>query len=77
MNNGANGVEALQAAFSDRPDLVFRHFEDCDVPYMRWQAGREICDYAQLPDGSGMLVEYFELICWAASEEGLIEKLSC
>ena len=43
---------------------------------MRWQAGREVADVIDLPDGSGLFIERFELLAWAATREGLIDKLA-
>ena len=76
-NNGSNGaeLEALQATFADC-GYVFRHFEDCRVACMRWQAGRDVADTVILPDGSGYIVEFFQLIAWAESAERLIDKLA-
>lgn len=76
MRNGANGVEELQAAFADRPDLCFKHFADCTVACMTWQAGRVVTDVIELSDGKGVFVERFELLAWAATSEQLIDKLS-
>ena len=69
------GVEELEATFANRPDLVFRHYPDC-ITCMRWQAGRNVADIADLPDGRGLLVERFELLWWASTAEALIDKLS-
>ena len=77
MEGNGNGIAELEATFRDRPDLVFRHFEDCDVPWMRWQAGRKVTDVIELPDGYGVFTEYFELLAWSSTEQQLIEKLSC
>jgi hypothetical protein len=43
---------------------------------MRWQAGRNVADIADLPDGRGLIVERFELVAWASTEQVLIDKLS-
>jgi hypothetical protein len=77
LNNG-NGAElaTLEATYCDC-GYVFRHFEDCRVACMRWQAGREVCECVTLSDGSGLLIERFELLAWASTSEQLIEKLSC
>ncbi len=72
--NGSNGIEELEAAF-EGCGYVFRHFEDCRVSYMRWQAGRNVADVVTLPNGSGLLVECFELLEWASTSEQLIDKL--
>jgi hypothetical protein len=76
VNNGSNGIAELEAIFADRPDLIFRHFEDCAVPMMRWQAGREVADVVARPDGYGLLIERFELLAWASTGEQLIDKLT-
>ena len=73
--DGSNGVEELEATF-EGCGYTFRHFEDCEVPFMRWQAGRENCDVVTLPDGSGLLVERWELLCWSSTREQLIDKLA-
>jgi hypothetical protein len=75
LNNG-NGIAELEAIFADRPDLVFRHFEDCTVPMMCWQAGREVADVISFPDGSGLVIERFELLAWASTSDALIDRLS-
>ena len=75
MNNGANGLEELAAIFADRPGYIFRHFEDCTVPYMRWQCGREVTDVVTLPNGSGLMIERYELLAWASTQDALIDKL--
>jgi hypothetical protein len=77
MKGNGNGIAELQAVFRDRPDLVFRHFPEGSVPWFRWQAGRDVLDEIQLPNGYGVLVERFELLAWASTSERLIEKLSC
>lgn len=56
-------------ASRSRLRYVFRHFEDCEISCMRWQARREVCDVVTLPDGSGLMVERFELLAWAESAE--------
>jgi hypothetical protein len=43
---------------------------------MRWQAGRAVADIVELPNGTGLLIERFELLCWASTSEQLIDKLS-
>jgi len=43
---------------------------------MRWQAGRDVCDVVTLADGSGILIERFELLAWAESADALIDKLA-
>jgi hypothetical protein len=73
--NGSNGVEELEAIFSDC-GYTFRHFEDCTYACMSWQAGREVADIVDLPDGRGLIVERFELLCWASTSDQLIDKLS-
>jgi len=73
-SNGVNGVEGLEAAF-EGCGYIFRHFPDCRVSYMRWQCGRNVCEIVTLPNGSGYLEDYFELVCWASTSEELIEKL--
>jgi hypothetical protein len=42
LNNGSNGseLETLKATYPDC-GYVFRHYEDCEIPFMRWQAGRD------------------------------------
>ena len=40
--NGAASIAELEAVFKDC-GYVFRHFEDCTVPFMSWQAGRMRC----------------------------------
>ena len=42
---------------------------------MRWQAGRDVVDVITLADGSGLLVERFELLAWAETAERSIDKL--
>ena len=75
LNNGSNGVEELEAVFSDR-DYVFRHFPDGAISCMRWQCGRNVTDTVTFPDGDCYLVERFELLAWAETTEALIDKLS-
>jgi hypothetical protein len=75
--NGECSLAELRECFRDRPDLIFRCYPDAAVPMMRWQCGRVVTDIVELPDGYGVLTEYFELACWAATVEQLIEKLSC
>ena len=77
MHRNGNGIAELQAVFRDRPDLVFRHFPNCSMSWFRWQAGRDVADFVDLPNGYGVLVERFELLAWASTSEQLIEKLSC
>jgi len=43
---------------------------------LRWQAGRNVVDTIELPDGSGLLIDYFQLIAWSETSEELIDKLS-
>jgi len=62
--------------FKDRPDLIFRHFPESTVAMMRSQAGRNVTDVVDLPDGYGLLIEYLELLAWASTSEQLIDKLS-
>jgi hypothetical protein len=73
--NGSNGVEELEIMFASQ-GYVFRHFENCACGALHWQAGRIVCDVVTLADGSGRLEEYFELLEWASTREGLVEKLS-
>jgi hypothetical protein len=75
LKNG-DGIAELQAVFADRPDLVFRHFADSRVEYMRWQAGRDVCDVIKLANGTGLFIERFELLAWAETVEGLMDKLA-
>lgn len=77
LNNGSNGaeLEALRATYRDC-GYVFRHYAECDMPWFRWQCGREVTDVITLPDGSGVFVERFELLAWSHSMEGLIDKLA-
>jgi hypothetical protein len=42
---------------------------------MTWQAGRLVADVIELPDGRGLLVERFELLCWSSTAEELMDKL--
>jgi len=69
MNNGVhpNGDEGnvadLARAYRDLR-LHFRHFGDCEIPFMKWQAGRT------LPD------QTFELVAHATTSYGLCEKLA-
>jgi hypothetical protein len=56
--------------------LEFRHFPDAGCGALHWQAGRYVTDVVTLADGSGLLVEVFELLEWASTRELLIEKLS-
>jgi hypothetical protein len=72
--NGHNGVGDLEEIFEGY-GYVFRHFENCQVSYMRWQAGRSVADVVTLSDGSGLLIERFELLAWASTSEQLIDKL--
>jgi hypothetical protein len=62
-----NGVEELKTILADRSDLLFRHFENCNVATMRWQRGRKVTEIVSLPDGKGVVVERFELLAWAAT----------
>jgi len=42
--DGVASLSELQAVFRDRPELCFRHIENCErAPFMRWQAGRMRC----------------------------------
>jgi hypothetical protein len=77
LQGNGNGIAELEAVFKDRPDLIFRYFPEVEIPYMRWQCGREVADFVTLPDSSGLMIERFELLAWAESAERLIEKLSC
>ena len=70
-----NGVEVLEATFADC-GYVFRHFENSTVPWMKWQAGRLVADVIELPDGRGLLIERFELLCWSSTAEELMDKLA-
>ena len=70
-----NGVEKLKTIFADRPDLLFRHFENCNVATMRWHCGRKVTEIVNLPGGKGVIVERFELLAWAATSGELIEQL--
>jgi hypothetical protein len=38
--NGGCGLNELRPVF---PELEFRHFANCRVPRMTWQAGRNVC----------------------------------
>jgi hypothetical protein len=69
-----NGVEELKIIFTDRSDLLFRHFENCNVATMRWQRGRNVIEIVNLPGGKGVIVERFELLAWAATSGELIEQ---
>jgi hypothetical protein len=69
-----NGVEELEATFADC-GYVFRHFEDCTVPYMTWQAGRLVAVECSC-NGKCWLDEAFQLVAWASTSEALIDKLS-
>jgi hypothetical protein len=73
--NGSNGVEELEEMFPDS-GYVFRHFPDARCGVLRWQCGRNVSDIMELEDGSGYIAEYFELLEWASTREGLIDKLS-
>jgi len=73
LNNGSNGVEELEATFEG---YCFRHFPDATASCLRWQAGRNVVDTIELPDGSGLLIDYFQLIAWSETSEELIDKLS-
>jgi hypothetical protein len=75
MNSNGNGVAELEATFADC-GFTFRHFEDCRVACMRWQCGREVTDVVTMPDGSGVMIERFELIAWASTSDALIDKLA-
>ena len=55
-----NGVEELKIIFADRPDLLFRHFENCNVATMRWHCGRNVTEIVNLLDGKGVIAERFE-----------------
>ena len=55
--------------------LTFRHFEDCTVPFMRWQAGRIGCIEVESARG-GIFGEAFELIVFASTSSALIERLA-
>jgi hypothetical protein len=74
-SNGSNGIEELEAIF-EGCGYIFRHFPDAGCGALHWQAGRNVCDVVTLEDGSGLLVEVFELLEWASTRELLIEKLS-
>ena len=75
MKNGSKGVAELEAAFADC-GYVFRHFEDCEVSFMRWQAGRDVFDVVELPSGYGVMIKRFELLAWASTRAELIAKLA-
>ncbi len=77
-DNGGNGdgsIEELRQVFRDRPELVFRHFEDCNVSFMSCQAGRMRCIEIETTRG-WMFDEAFELLAFAETSNGLIDKLT-
>jgi hypothetical protein len=43
---------------------------------MCWQCGREVADVVTLPDGSGLLIERYELLAWASTRGELIDQLA-
>jgi hypothetical protein len=61
----------LQTTFADC-GYEFRHFEDCEVPWIQWQAGRNVADMIELSDGSRLFIERFELVAWSSTAEGLL-----
>ena len=74
--NGSNGevsLSDLESMFADL-GLEFRHFPDAGCGALHWQAGRCVADFVTLEDGSGYMVERFELLAWASTREGLIDK---
>ena len=54
---------ALETAFRDR-HLSFRHAPHAKCAEIRWQAGRTVFDDVEMPDGTIMLLERFELVEW-------------
>ncbi len=74
MNNGNGSLTELEAVFADC-GYVFRHFEDCKVLFMSWQAGRKRCVEIEV-NGSCWFDEAFELIAFAETSNGLIDKLT-
>ena len=73
MKNGE--LEELQIVFADL-QLEFRCYPDATNNWLRYQAGRMTLTEIELSDGSGRLVEVFELICFSSSANGLSDKLA-
>jgi hypothetical protein len=48
-----NGLEEPKPIFADRSDLLFHHFENCNVTTMRWHCGRNVTEIVNFPDGKG------------------------
>jgi len=46
-------------------------FARADFVNVLWTVHR-----AELPDGTGLFIERFELLCWASTRDALIDKLS-
>jgi hypothetical protein len=73
-HNGHNGVGELEEIFEGY-NYEFRHFEDCRVSYMRWQAGRSELIEVQVGK-HWLMLEVFHLLEWASSQTELVEKLT-
>jgi hypothetical protein len=70
-----NGVEEQNTIFVDRSDLLFRHFENCNVATMRWHCGRNLTEIVNLPDGKkAWSSKALKLLAWAATSGELIEQ---
>jgi hypothetical protein len=70
-----NGIEELEEMFADS-GYVFRHFPDAGCGALHWQAGRNVADVVVFEDGTGQVVEFFELLEWSSTREGLVDKLA-
>ncbi len=72
--NGAGSIEELRATFADL-DLEFRHYPNCKVSFMSWQAGRVRCIEVEA-DGACWFDELYELVACGSTPGALIDKLT-
>jgi hypothetical protein len=75
VNDGAASIKELEAAFA-ACGYTFCHFPDARFSALRWQAGRNVTEIVDLPDGKSMIVERFELLAWASTSGELIDQLA-
>ena len=73
--SAAQQIQALTATFKDR-GISFRHFPLSRCEELRWQAGRTVLDNIDMPDGTILPLERFELVEWGASAGQLLERLA-
>jgi hypothetical protein len=65
----AASVEELRPLFRDRPGFCFRQLEDCNVPFMRGQAGNSVLVEAEKSAGLRPWTDWLTLICSIAHPE--------